>query len=832
MPEKISSLQTGHIYDGEIHAVDPFTGRMDVMVGNVHLKNVIYMPRIIGAMLGFNERMVPDKGTAAKILYESQGEAYVIGCANDRKEIYTQERVYNTSGQPDLPEQFQVPFGDDKSTRPGGYANADMIPGEYQMSNIMDVGVTFLTRIVKMHASQLARVECCLQDEMVRIVSRTFRHISPLGETEIYHDGRTSSRTTEGSWSHERRGFEKGLGGFDQPEDRHEQENRYQKKDPEDMQTTEVLAKFQEYRGWLGDFVHKFVTEPEKILGEGLKPVGRWREHVGAKGNYLMQSVDEIVFEKVIKIPVPEAKAKWFQNKQAKKGEMQRWNPDYFKAWVYKNDDNYYIHHAAFQLREYARWFSGYQSYARFHQTEDWGEYEVPSEAETDDHERDAFDADREETNQGIESGEPDDYTEVYSTFRLFKDGSFLIYDGNGVAVHSFQGNLFLSSRKNIRMEAGQDIVMIAGNDLIGQAKRNIELSAIVGGILIKARAWWEALCEKGSMLLESFAKLPDDTDPAPDGDCDDPEPRVGDYAVMIRSNAGRVGVDGDRKVEIIHRGTPVEDEESDDKEPGVEIISKTADFRTNVMGRTSFQGMGPIDLFTRGGNIRMKSTSIIMNPLSDFRVVDRMRVDFAGLIVKRGVKTDQLIARRIFNEKFEQGFPQHASHVFGLDGDNDLLDIPEERLEDNDPEMEEDKKDIISYLNDIPRTPEQTFNYVDPADPREGYKKDVVSDGEEYWMESLVNQHLRLDNLSRYDEDYEDLSQQDKRLQEVDFARTDFLFPYPGQPGNIDQLRLDQSDLQELNQPLGTKYKDLENTGTPLTPRDFMTRIVRCQDD
>lgn len=812
--QKSATLQPGTLYEGEVHAVDPFTGRLDVMVHNVHLKNLVYMPRMFGAMLGFTERMVPDKGTVVKVLFATEGEYYVVGAAPDRKEVAINERIFNTSGQPDITGEGQIPFGEAGESRSSGYGSADMIPGEYQISNIMDVGLTFLTRCIKMHASQRAKVECCLQDELVRIVSRTFRHISSLGETEIYEDGRTSSRTTEGSWSHERRGFEKGLQGFDRPENRQETPNRVKKKSPEDLERTEVLARFQEYRGWIGDFIHKFITEPEEVLSATARfPAGRWREHVGSKGNYLMQSVDEIAFEKVIRVVVPAAKKKWFQNAKEKREKMQRWNPDYFKTWEYKEDDNYYAHHAAFQLREYARWFAGYQSYARFHQAEEWGEYEVPTETQSPEHERDAYDADREESGEGIASGQPDDIVNVYSTIRIFKDGGILLLDGNGACVHSFAGNLFLSARKNIRCEAGQDIVLMAGNDLILQGRRNVEITAIVGGILTKARSWWEAVCEKGSMLLESFAPKPED---APSPVAGEPEPRVGEFAVMMRANNGRAAIDGDRQVNIIHRGAPPEDE------PGVRILSRIGKVDVAAQQGVALRAAsGNIDLFNDGGNIRASAINAIFDTQGSFRIVDKMAVTPAGASFKNLVKAERMAARQIFNEEVESGFPLHSGHVFGVSSDSAFLEIDAAQLADP-TNIDDDAGEAREDLSELDPFPLQTFSFIDPDD----YRRDVKDGGEDFFMESLVNQHLRLDNPSHYDEDYVDLNLNERQLM-LPTSQAEFKYPYPGPPGQALQLRLASSNLPGLNTPLSTPYKDLDNKGTNLTPSDFSSRIV-----
>ena len=181
---------------------------------------------------------------------------------------------------------------------------ADMVAGEFEISNGFGVAVAFLTTLCRMTAGGRSAVEMCLIDDMLRLVSSQFRHISALGDELIFDHGRP---TLERSWSSYR----------------HEVMNQLKAGDPlakmkgDDLDRGDAMdqrvqsvgrSRYLEFVGFVGDFVHKFVCDPVSTLASiatstdsagdaKVAGSGKSWQHVGSDGTLLWQSVSDIRME-------------------------------------------------------------------------------------------------------------------------------------------------------------------------------------------------------------------------------------------------------------------------------------------------------------------------------------------------------------------------------------------------------------------------------------------------------------------------------------------------------------------------------------------------------
>ncbi|NDF13643.1 MAG: hypothetical protein EB060_12625, partial [Proteobacteria bacterium] len=133
----------------------------------------------------------------------------------------------------------------------------DLLEGEFDIANHMGVFITFLTNMAKLGASEAAKIEFSLFDDLVRIVSGTFRHHSCMGDTEIFEHGAPSCIVEATSRSHEALGLENpgdALGDVT--------EGRISSWHPETLR-----SRYSRYEGWLGGFIHEIVTDPAAALG-------------------------------------------------------------------------------------------------------------------------------------------------------------------------------------------------------------------------------------------------------------------------------------------------------------------------------------------------------------------------------------------------------------------------------------------------------------------------------------------------------------------------------------------------------------------------------------
>lgn len=391
-----------------------------------------------------------------------------------------------TTGEADIRD-----MGDDAAT--GHHAShrapADMLEGEFNILNALQVGMQFLTHLVKMQAGDRAKVECFLMDDMVRIVSGSFHHMSDFGDFKIYNDnGQLNVRHNGTSYDHE-------AWGLLQPRDPKVKSNTGGVVPPDPVAET-GRWRFNTFVGYMGDFVHTFLHDPASTLGNLAQEVaGKLHVHASNDGSLVVQSVADIVFERVTRITVPVELKKYADPDGDTPTEpssefLDTWKLDPNKPWE-----------IAYHLRDYARWLNSYHAYARFLQKpKDW---KVPSEAEAPAPLYSSGEKDRE---QAIPAADRKPRV-TYSCIRILRDGSQVFLDGYGGSFMMAGGSCAISMPQDLRLEAGRNIIMVAGRSIFAKAYRNMELVAVTGALLAKARTRMALWAETGTLLLRTLMK-------------------------------------------------------------------------------------------------------------------------------------------------------------------------------------------------------------------------------------------------------------------------------------------------------------------------------------
>jgi len=309
------------------------------------LPNAVFGAGFAASLLGFKARGRLPQGTRVTVLKSTP--AIIIACHgsvppdNDAADLFR-----TTSGAgPNVEEQF----GDEScdGSNMGSRLPADLFEGEFVIDNLLNVGVHFLTTMAKLQASDRAKVEVMLTDATVRIISDTFKHLSPTGCRQAYNDGRLNDRLDATSYPHEAAGVE-------------------EDKSPKATSNSGVVEnepvaptgrwRYSHYLGYLGDFMHFFITDPvEGIAQLAQERAGKLHVHAGNDGTLIVRSVSDIVFERVSRISVPVEQKEYFHpdgNTVADYAKpatthLESWNFDPTKPWK-----------AAYYLRDYARWLS------------------------------------------------------------------------------------------------------------------------------------------------------------------------------------------------------------------------------------------------------------------------------------------------------------------------------------------------------------------------------------------------------------------------------------------------------------------------------------------
>ncbi len=476
---------------------------------------------------------------------------------------------YIVSGLPkDVPDaaspmsRTNTSFGHGGLSQVPGFGQAhtypnDLFDGEFEISNLMGMAMVFLTNMITIKAGDRAKIEVGLLNDMVRVVSNEFRHHSALGDEWVFDDGRLSGELNYTSYRHESHGRQTRKELLADLAD-----NKPEFDNINDANDTGIW-RMSRYIGWLGDFIHMFVTDPQKLVADQFSAtIGNenWRSgrsHIwaGNDGSVLVQSVGDIVLERVIRVLVPRRIKRHDDPEGQQPDDFDNLESKWLKQW--KDTDPNRPWEKAFQLRQYGRWLSQYHGLARFRQAVD--DWEVPTESQVPGPSFDGGETDVGQANAGMEWGD------AYATIRIYRDGSIGLQETEGATVTMAHGSIWLAATRHLWLEAAGDVRIVAGQNIFLKARRSIELVATVGGLILKARTKLKALCERGSIWFKSDAYDPDKPETVPYTPVEgDPEPEILPAAVLIQADNGQVEVCSKRRLWLHTTGEPDDDDDDD----------------------------------------------------------------------------------------------------------------------------------------------------------------------------------------------------------------------------------------------------------------------------
>ncbi len=484
------------IYDGVVLSSQTPGQTIDVLLTALEVPiTCIWVAGIFSNMFGFSQHYLPPGGTSVVVYVTGKHINYIMGSmpskvANPAEpgRTVTDEGSY-ADGTP-----FAARRKDSDPTYQGQSPYVDMVEGEFALTNLLDVGIMFLKNMAALQAGDRAKVECFLMDDLVRIISGSFKHYNAFGEHTIRNDGGKLNVAWHGS-SHE---FE--ADGRPRPGDPRfdlKPDGQPDSKGNTDGYTEDGRWRYSNFVGWLGDFVHGWVTDPTETLGrlaEAQTRSGKFGYRVGGDGSLLVQSVSEIAFEKVVRIVVPipirrddDPQGNRSDSGLGKESELATWTPS----------DQSSIFEMVYQLRAYARWLNNRAALSRFRQMD--RDFRVPTEAETPTPDVNNKEEDRERVNPLASN-----WRLVYATMRIFRDGSILHLDAYGNSWMSSQNGIQISSTKNILIEAAGSVSVVAGRDINLLARNNVGITAVTQAVRIKAQTALQMFCAAGHMVLET----------------------------------------------------------------------------------------------------------------------------------------------------------------------------------------------------------------------------------------------------------------------------------------------------------------------------------------
>ena len=730
-----AELNDGAVYQGYVTGNDVFTGQCLVALDSIPIGiPCIVASSVFGHLIGITSATVPPIGTNVLVVYRASGPSVLIGSINlgtwqqcvSNVAFPEAQRLRDTSGLE----------GSNHTVAPminQAGMSKDMLSGEFDLTSVLSVGLQILHTFAILKAGDLAKVETCLLNNMVRIVARSLRIHAATGDMLNYVDGNTlNAEENETSYDHE------AFGQFN------ETDPKYDATDPNlagiDSVNDTGRWRWLRMRGWLAGWIQEWVKDPEKVIGKissDISGAGKSRFARLNDGSIILQSVADIAIERVTRIPVPRRIRTPDDEDGNVVEELGKLDAKMLRAWKMPNDPADAFK-TAFQLREYARYLSEFLSLSRYLQMKkDW---EVKSESASEVPDWSALESDVEKVN----SQQPYGYIDTYSCYRILRDGSIVIVSGDGSSLTMAGGHVHLAASKNLHMSAPGDVTITAGQDVNIGARKSVEVTAGVGGLILKARTWLRALCERGSVYIKSDAKDPASQNyvaPAA-GTPDEPAEDVLDGAIVLDSSQGGMRLNSQRTMGITVLGNGDNNGDVNDRSTSVVIATNQ---------RFDVEATHGIRMRTRSGGIALwaqrefitRCINAWMNVTGEFRVGKEMlTVDSGGINAHTANIARVYASSGFYGKAVESGVPNHRGHIFQID--DDRLDTIAPTFSDN-TELETKQTEI----DNLPQF--KAFPTVDPLWRFDSstYSLNFGKPFELY--ESLTDQRIRLDGLPAY---------------------------------------------------------------------------------
>jgi len=373
----------------------------------------------------------------------------------------------------------------------------DAFPGDYTEYNELGVGLAIRKLMTHLRASESAKIECFIPDDLVRIVSGMFEHYSDLGIQRLVNsEGNCTLEFTASPHQCETAGaYAYGTPIVVEAESDEEKARQRAAKLVDPIQP---INRFSLYMGALSNGVQFFVSSPDtsgdtRKYSDKANDKGLFHFGIDTSGRLAVSSAAEIVIKRTDKIPVPK------KLKEAADPEGDRSvNAGINKPWNWSKPDDPLS--KALQLRDAEVWWrrNAYSSFIANALDEDNSSWHIPEDSDIP-----ALGSDYDAV-----AGHTDSYEEgVDKTCEvvLRKDGGITVRDSEHAEITLAGGKIILTAPNGVEVRSGTSITSIANNDIIQKANKSIDVTANEGDIRVKAQNHLHAHSGE-SMLLECTA--------------------------------------------------------------------------------------------------------------------------------------------------------------------------------------------------------------------------------------------------------------------------------------------------------------------------------------
>jgi hypothetical protein len=389
----------------------------------------------------------------------------------------------------------------------------DVNDADHVVANEFGVMMALFQHMAHLKGSELAQVQCHLLDDLVRIISHNFQHMTALGDYNIYHDGK--ALLAEFAATHipqETYGFpirtqdvavkpftEPGINTADDSIDFYTQTTN---------ERVKAIERFKSYLGRLGDFINVFLTIPDKTNIpdlDGTLPktpdLGAFNFHLGTDGGTHFRTIKDVFIEKVNWIRVPQR----IRTPEDPTGDDAS-NITYPVKKEFEFDNSFTVQGNPFmyflQLRDYVAYTMQTLNYSNINQ-----------------HEKDFAineDITKESPINNIGNVDPQTpaknqaaYTLRLSGFYLMPNGGFLLKDAWGSAIVSEGGNIYIQPAKDLILQPLRNLIGKIGQFVSIASNNDIDLSSTTGGIRFKSDLAQYFYSDNSGLIFQANGNTP-----------------------------------------------------------------------------------------------------------------------------------------------------------------------------------------------------------------------------------------------------------------------------------------------------------------------------------
>lgn len=634
-----TALIPGQVYFGQVASVDISTRTMTVLARGKVLTRCVFAAGSLASFFGVDMVCLPPIGAEVLLVYMGGKHPSVVVSSLGSLFPTPKKARPVVAGTREDPAGKQEAF---KVGRPKEVLKVqnnqplpqDMVAGELEMNSGLGPTIRLLQNFTQIAASDAAKIEAHIYNDMVRIVDNYFVHHSCGGDELIWEAGGTCTKEEHfTSYLHEAEGkiaaedplMEEELGNF-----------CYDPVESVDNPYSDTGRwRLSNYYGFLGDMIHRWVTTPTEVASNIMEEsfrAGQYRSWVGSDGTLCIQAAGGVQIEVTQTIVIPAILKSWNDPEFDMAKALDDLDDEFLKIWGKgpKWDD---MMAAVWQLRYYSKYLTLWHSLARFRQLQRKGYCEIPKESDIPDRTPVAAEEDKTQANPACDATMP---TTGHAILSMDTAGSIALVSQANTSIVMSNGSIQIACPGNLDIKAG-GTVTIQGKHMSLRSAGIMEIVSLFGTLAMKARTGLKALCEAGLVWIKGDTNKDRVEEFEPEEDLfPELEPEFRNYSVVIDASEGTALLHGSDGVTV---GTTNEE----------------ADIHLHSIGKDS-----SITLDARKEVRILAEAGAVYNKCLNW-ICDAVEAGFYGSLIKLGisavVKKGVLHARMLYTDMMSAYF-------------------------------------------------------------------------------------------------------------------------------------------------------------------------------